>query len=234
MQSPLRRAGAEGIVACQVTRRGQVDCFERSRGVVALVCSAPMGTREDLNARLFAAVEQGDAESARAALEAGADARYTREESDYAYRVETPVLFLACAQKHLALVDLLLAQGADPNACFRDDESWHQKDTCLRAAMPSLDIVRLLLEWGADPNQPSEAGESARLPTHALEDAAASPEIAALLRSYGADVARMPSEIAARARQQAAEAKRQQSVRAILAGEPSAFAPRRTPRHRRR
>jgi ankyrin repeat protein len=153
-----------------------------------------MSTTEGLDERLFVAVEKGDVESARAALAGGADARYVREESGDAFRVQTPVLYLACAKKNRGLVELLLAHGADPDACFMDDESWHQKDTCLRAAMPSLEIVTLLLERGADPNQPSEAGESCR--------------------------------------KQAADSRRQRSVKAILASGPNASAKKRNQRRR--
>jgi len=193
---------------------------------------APMSTAEDLNERLFVAVESGDLESARAALAGGADARYAREESGDSFRVETPVLFIACTKKHPALVELLLAHGADPDACFKDDDSWHQKDTCLRAAMPSLEIVTLLLERGADPNQPSEAGESCRSPTHCLKDAAENAELTALLKRYGADLDKMPSALEARARKQAADSKRQRSVGAILARGPNASAKKRNKRRR--
>jgi|GEM_PF-1725723 len=193
---------------------------------------APMSTAEDLNERLFVAVESGDLESARAALAGGADARYAREESGDSFRVERPVLFVACAKKDPALVALLLDHGADPDACFKDDDSWHQKDTCLRAAMPSLEIVTLLLERGADPNQPSEAGESCRSPTHCLKDAAENAELTALLKRYGADLDKMPSALEARARKQAADSKRQRSVGAILARGPNASAKKRNKRRR--
>ena len=193
-----------------------------------------MSTPEDPNERLFEAVENGDLESARAALGGGADARYVREESGDSFRVQTPVLYLACAKKHRALVELLLTHGADPNASFEDDDSWHQKNTCLRAAMPSLDIVTLLLERGADPNQPSEAGESCRTPTHALTDAAESAEIMALLKRHGADLDKLPSTLEALARKQAADSKRQRSVKAIVASGPNASATKRNKRVRPR
>jgi len=191
-----------------------------------------MSTADDPNERLFAAVESGDLESARAALAGGADARYAREESGSSFRVESPVLFVACSKKNLALVELLLDHGADPDACFKDDDSWHQKDTCLRAAMPSLEIVTLLLERGADPNQPSESGESCRSPTHSLVDAAENAELTALLKRYGADLDKMPSALEARARKQAADSKRQRSVEAILASGPNASAKKRNKRRR--
>jgi ankyrin repeat protein len=191
-----------------------------------------MSTPNDLDERLFLAVEKGDLESARAALAGGASARYVREESGEWFRVQTPVLYLACARKHRDLVELLLAHGADPDACFQDDESWHQKDTCLRAAMPSLEIVTLLLERGADPNQPSEAGESCRTPTHALQDAAEHPELAALLKRHGADLDKSPSALEERARKQAADSRRQRSVKAIVASGPNASAKKRNQRRR--
>lgn len=146
--------------------------------------------------------------------------------------MQTPVLYLACARKHRALVELLLTHGADPNASFKDDESWHQKNTCLRAAMPSLEIVTLLLERGADPNQPSEAGESCRSPTHSLKDAAENAELTALLKRYGADLDKTPSALEASARKQAADSKRQRSVGAILASGPNASAKKRNKRRR--
>ncbi|TAK28789.1 MAG: hypothetical protein EPO40_12805 [Myxococcaceae bacterium] len=47
-------------------------------------------TVEGLGDRLCAAVETGDLEAARAALAAGADARYAREERGDSFRVVTP------------------------------------------------------------------------------------------------------------------------------------------------
>lgn len=191
-----------------------------------------MSTAEHLNERLFAAVESGDLESARAALAGGADARYAREESGSSFRKETPVIFLACSKQNPALVELLLDHGADPDACQKDDDSWHQKDTCLRAAMPSLEIVTLLLERGADPNQPSESGESCRTPTHSLKDAEENAELTALLKRYGADLHKMPSELEARARKQAADSKRQRPAGPIVARGPNASAKKRNKRRR--
>lgn len=193
-----------------------------------------MSTTDDLDERLFVAVESGDVDSARDALASGADARYVREERGEAFRVETPVLFVACAKKHRALVELLLAHGADPNACQKDDDSWHQKNTCLRAAMPSVDLVALLLERGADPNQPSEAGESCRMPTHALQDAAQNPELTALLKRHGADFLKAPTMREELARKQVEDAKRQRSVKAIMAQGPDASATKRNERRRPR
>lgn len=180
-----------------------------------------MSDADELDERLFAAVEAGDLAAARAALAGGARATYARERSGDSFREETPVLFVACARKDRELVALLLDHGADPNACRRDDDSWHQKDTCLRAAMPCLEIVALLLERGADPNQPSEAGESCRMPTHALQDAGEDAELKALLKRHGADLARGPLAIAERARAQEAASRKQRSVANILAKGPA-------------
>ncbi len=146
-----------------------------------------MSGQGNFGERLFDAVEAGDVEAARSALSSGADARYVRVESGDSFRDETPVLFVACAKKSRALVELLLAHGADPNACRTKDDSWHERDTCLRAAMPSVEVVTLLLEKGADPNRPSESGESARTSTHALQDAAGDAELTSLLKRHGAD-----------------------------------------------
>lgn len=176
-----------------------------------------MSDADELDERLFAAAEAGDLAAARAALAGGARATYARERGDGTFREVTPVLFVACARKDRELVALLLDHGADPDACRTDDDSWHQRDTCLRAAMPCLEIVALLLERGADPNQPSEAGESCRMPTHALTDAGGDTELTALLKRHGADFRKAPLALAERAREQEAAARKQRSVANILA-----------------
>lgn len=179
-----------------------------------------MSDAEELDEQLFDAVEAGDLAAARAALAGGARATYVRVRGGDSFREETPVLFVACARKDRDLVALLLEHGADPDASRRDDDSWHQKDTCLRAAMPSLEIVALLLEQGADPNQPSEAGESCRMPTHALTDAGADAELKALLERHGADLRKAPHAIAERARGQEAASRKQRAIANILARSP--------------
>ena len=56
-------------------------------------------------------------------------------------------------------------------------------------------------------------------------------ELAALLKRYGADLDKMPSMLEERARKQAADSKRQRSVRAILDRGPNASAKKRNKRH---
>jgi ankyrin repeat protein len=180
-----------------------------------------MSGAAELNERLFGAVEACDVEAARRALADGADAGYVKLERGDGYSTEVPVLFVACVRKSLALVELLLAHGADPDACRKDDESWHEKDTCLRAAMPSLEVVALLLEKGADPNQPSESGESCRIPTHALDDARDNAELTALLVRYGADRDKSPAALAELSRKNEAAAKREQMIANTLAKRPT-------------
>ena len=180
-----------------------------------------MSGAEDLNERLFGAVQAGNSEAARGALADGADAAYVKHERGDGFSTEMPVLFVACVQKSRELVELLLAHGADPNACRKDDESWHEKETCLRAAMPSLEVVALLLEKGADPNQPSESGESARIPTHALDDAGQNAELTALLVRHGADRDKSPQALAELSRKQGAAAKREQMIANTLAKRPT-------------
>lgn len=215
------RARAEAVAGHSVgaAARDASTGQRRFDGVAlaALVDSATMSSAEDLDERLFGAVQAGDVETARRALADGADAAYVKHERGEGFATEMPVLFVACVQKNHALVELLLAHGADPDACRKDDESWHEKDTCLRAAMPSLELVGLLLENGADPNQPSESGESCRIPTHALDDARENTELIALLVRHGADRDKSPQALAALAQQDEAAAKREQMIATILA-----------------
>jgi hypothetical protein len=191
-----------------------------------------MSGAEILNERLFAAVEACDVEAARGALEEGADAAYVKLERGDGFSTEMPALFVACVRKSRALVELLLAHGANPDACRKDDESWHEKETCLRAAMPSLELVALLLEKGADPNQPSESGESCRIATHALDDAGENAELTALLVRHGADREKSPAALAERARTAAAAAKREQMIANTLAKRPAAAVEKRAKKRR--
>ncbi len=173
--------------------------FEATRPAGTNVVGEPSGA-EGLDEQLFQAVERGDVEAARGALEGGADARYVRVERGDCFRTETPVLYLACKRHDRALVELLLAHGADPDASWTDRDSWFERHTCLRAAMPSIELVTLLLDKGADPNLPSESGESCPSPTHALDDAKGNEELTALLRSRGAHRKKMQSAVERRER----------------------------------
>jgi ankyrin repeat protein len=176
-----------------------------------------MGDTDDLNGELFRAVQRGDLESASAALASGADARHVEASRGEANNTLTPVLFLACEKKHLELVRLLLAHGADPNACGVDEWPYRSPEgrtdrytnTCLRAAMPSLEIVSLLLEKGANPNVRSESYQDFSALIHALEDAGESEELKAVLRLHGASRNKWLPTAAEVARKQLASSKRQ-------------------------
>ena len=102
-------------------------------------------------------------------------------------------VYEACEQKNKKLVELLLANGADPNAEYDQSASWgSEHEPCLFAALKppraSVQILRVLLEGGADPNIPRVWRENYDHEVTALSIAenSGNRELVALLKEYGA------------------------------------------------
>lgn len=140
---------------------------------------------EALNEELFDAVIREDVAAARSALENGASGRYERSVQDSSGCDTIPALFVACQKKNRALIERLLAHGADPNVPLRVDAMISEEKTCLIAVFPSVELAALLLESGADPNKPDWWKENHVWPTYPLE-AAHDEQLEALLRRHRA------------------------------------------------
>jgi ankyrin repeat protein len=98
---------------------------------------------------LFAA-RQGDVETTRVLLDAGADVNDTAAAG-------TSALVVAAHSNHAALARFLLSRGANPNAAGAGYSALHA--AVLRG---NLDIVKALLAAGADPNAPVLHGTPGR------------------------------------------------------------------------
>jgi ankyrin repeat protein len=152
---------------------------------------APEGL-EELNKRLVEAVAGDDLDTARECLAAGASANHAVVSETPGFNHEsTSVLYTACQNRNTAMVELLLADGADPNNGYWEASIIDSKSTpCLIAALSSIEIVRRLLEKGADPNATRRSREDRLSEESALwiaqEGLRDIPELAQLLIEYGA------------------------------------------------
>ena len=106
-----------------------------------------------LASKLFDLARQGDGDTLKAYLDAGAPADLTNDKGD-------SLVMLAAYHGHAATVAALLSRGADPNRI--NDRG--QSPLAGAVFKGSADVVRLLLEAGADPSfgKPS-ALETARM-----------------------------------------------------------------------
>ena len=92
--------------------------------------------------RLFEAAQQGDADTVRTLLDGHPDALYSRN-APYEW---TP-LHVAAHAGHLAIVELLLQRGLDPNTREKGDDTYAMH---WAAAAGHVDIVRRLTDAGGD------------------------------------------------------------------------------------
>lgn len=103
------------------------------------------------NANYVQAVKNNETEVAKLFIEAG----FSPSASD---SLGTPVLSLAVRERHLEMVSLLLASGADVNATSKDRNYTALMDA---AQIGEVKIVQLLLKNNADPNTQSKDGQTA-------------------------------------------------------------------------
>jgi ankyrin repeat protein len=110
---------------------------------------------EDAELYLKCAVEEGDAASVKLCLDQGASVNCKFKDDLY-----TP-LHTACSsgtsKGSIDVLNLLLVEGADPNACNK----WRETPLLIAANNGHIAACEALLEHGADPSLCSEAGWSA-------------------------------------------------------------------------
>lgn len=95
-----------------------------------------------IDARLFELAREGDADALRALLDAHPEKLHAREKP-----YDWTLLHAAAQQGRLAVVDLLLARGLDPNTRELGDDSYAMH---WAAAGGRLDVVRRLADAGGD------------------------------------------------------------------------------------
>ncbi|HEX8696701.1 MAG TPA: hypothetical protein VF746_30060 [Longimicrobium sp.] len=112
-----------------------------------------------------------------------------------------PALYVACKRHDVAMVELLLAHGASPDAEYEKRASgYFESEPCLHAAVASADyvgqwvrpttepveIARMLLEKGANLNVPYRDRDDCYREMSVLGSARGNPDLVALLERYGA------------------------------------------------
>lgn len=114
-----------------------------------------MSFQEELNDKLFEAVEAGNQDEVRRLIAAGAEVNaqplsVRKDRSDPGLPIETPLIYAVCNEDP-SMLHLLLELGADPES-YSDGDA----DCALHLAVESnsLEMVKLLLDYGADINRP--------------------------------------------------------------------------------
>lgn len=132
-----------------------VDDSLTVRASVTVKSSSVSIDPEDAELYLKCAVEEGDAEAVRLCLEQGASVNCQFKDDLY-----TP-LHTACSsgtsQGSIDVLNLLLEEGADANACNK----WKETPLLIAANNGHYAACEALLKHGADPSLCSEAGWSA-------------------------------------------------------------------------
>jgi MATH domain/Ankyrin repeats (3 copies) len=125
------------------------------RASVTVKSSSVSIEEEDAELYLKCAVEEGDAASVKLCLDQGASVNCKFKDDLY-----TP-LHTACSsgtsKGSIDVLNLLLVEGADPNACNK----WRETPLLIAANNGHIAACEALLEHGADPSLCSEAGWSA-------------------------------------------------------------------------
>ena len=128
----------------------------------------------DLARALVAAAAQGDADTVRAALDAGAAVDIRDDHR------RTPLL-LAALGDHVAAAEALVAAGADPNA--QDDR--HDSPWLVTGVTGSVAMMRVLLPAGPDLTVTNRFGGTSLIPASERGHVA---YVRAVLRETGIDV----------------------------------------------
>jgi ankyrin repeat protein len=142
--------GGQSVLMWAVSQRHSAVVEELVRGGA----DVKAGSKTGFTPLMFAA-QQGDADTARILINAGANPNEVRPKSGNSY---TP-LIIASAMGHAKVVELLLDKGADPNAI--DARGYTSLHLVVRDSDYGLDltgkdqvvkIVKALLAHGANPN----------------------------------------------------------------------------------
>jgi ankyrin repeat protein len=119
----------------------------------------PSASSQERRDAAIAATEEGRAEVLSLLLEAGVDPNTERPKGQW-IRPVWPLLFIAIEGKHEAVIEALLAAGADVNAKAEYDGVRDVAPIRI-AATQSLKLVKKLLQAGADLSQRDAAGHTA-------------------------------------------------------------------------
>lgn len=104
------------------------------------------------NRRFFKAIRDNKIEKVRRLINRGFDVNETDAGNVF---LDTP-LYIACSRRHIAIAQLLLESGADPNA--RDLRGRTALHNLIREQNENPDIWHLLLSAGADVNAADDCG----------------------------------------------------------------------------
>lgn len=89
--------------------------------------------------------------------------------------VERPVLLFAIARDSIAIIEMLLEAGADPNSHYESNTGLHMAN--------SLPTIKILLNAGANPSLRNSAGQTPMM----IHGAEGNTEAVELLKAYGAN-----------------------------------------------
>jgi ankyrin repeat protein len=115
--------------------------------LLGLLLQATAAFAGDANKLLFAAVEQGNAQAVKQALQNQADVNASQGKN-WGVSKETP-LFIAVTNNNLEIAEILLAHGAGTSQA----QLFHKRSLVyLAIEQGNAEMVRLLIEYGAEVN----------------------------------------------------------------------------------